>query len=79
MCKYPVVIVAPLVSEVFLQVFFDRPVIDVALKEYVLPKLQDISQFLQGSDGKSTYHSSDLTNLLHVLIRPMDSIVEAYR
>jgi hypothetical protein len=53
-------------------------VIDVALEEYILPKLQDTSQFLQESDRKSTYHSSDLTNLLHVLIGPMDLIVKAY-
>jgi hypothetical protein len=48
------------------------------LEEYVLPKLQDTSQFLQESDGKSTYHSSNLTNLLYVLIGPTDLIVEAY-
>jgi hypothetical protein len=78
MCKYPAVIVAPLVSEAFLQVFFNRPVVDVVLKEYILPKLQDTSQFLQESDRKSTYHSSNLANLLHVLIGPTDLIVKAY-
>lgn len=37
--EYPALIVAPLVSEVFFQIYLNWPVIDVALEKHVLLKL----------------------------------------
>ena len=53
------------------------PVIDVVLEKFILLKLQDMSQFLQGLDGKCTYHNGNVIDPLQILITPTASIVKA--
>jgi len=71
-----VLLVVPLVVEMGFEIFFDRPVIHIMLKKpMLLLQLQNVSA-CKNWVKKKTCHVTDMSNLIHILMRPSEMSLE---